>query len=325
MSPVQRSTDPARNLLSIWLGPTNGWRWPFDATYTEWGIGFLAFWVYALLVWRVAPVAVLVALAGLRFGRWAAERITLDRLARITFSRPAAARRRGRYLFAALVALMAFLLVPSPLAWLLPSPWWLAPPVALTAAVLTTRRIRPFVDGNRPVPYWLATLTDIVTHRPRAQRAPFAVEIVPLLTPVAEDGVDQRLIEWTMAALAVDPKEIIVLQYRERRPVVEAMLFDSTARDERCGEHVVAWLRDRGVSVTVTGVTYARDETRGVDVLTRAFVLANGAPLLDDTIVVFDRTLGTVECVSRRDFAARYEQMLTVAQQAQAIAQGGGR
>jgi hypothetical protein len=39
--PVLRTDDVVRRQRALWLGPP-GHRWPFDATYVAWGVGFAA-------------------------------------------------------------------------------------------------------------------------------------------------------------------------------------------------------------------------------------------------------------------------------------------
>jgi hypothetical protein len=317
----QRSEDAARNLRSIWKGPTGGWTWPFDATYTEWAIGLLTIPLWFLLLWLVAPVGVLVFICAWWAGRWLANGFSLDQLARITFSRRSAARQRGRWLGVGLVVAFALLLDPNPGSWIFPSPFWLAGPLAVIVSWRVVKAVRPYIDANRPVSFWVRSLPDF-WGQIRPLRDPLAVEMPSL--PIADDAVDQALLDYTMRTLAVDPQEVHVIQYRQRTPVVEAMLFDSTNHDDRTSINVISWLRGRGVHVQINGVTERHvenpDGTRHA-IVDRAFVVAGGVPLLDNTVVVLspDRA---VTCVQRRDFGEGFEAVLTVAEQAAQIASG---
>jgi hypothetical protein len=318
---IQRSEDASRNLRSPWLGPTGAWRWPFDATYTEWAIGLLSVPVLFALLWLVVPVGGIVGLSAALFGRWAANGMALDHLARLTFSRPAAARRRGQVVIAGVAVLFGLVIVPNPAKWIFPSPFWAAGPLAVLVAFLLVRQARPFIDGNRPVTFWLRTLPE-QWRGVAPLRTPLAVEVLPLVLDTEQ--ADQVLLDFMASLNDYDPEDIMVIKYRERRPVVEAMLFDSTARDERLGQHVLVWLRDRGASVQVTRVQMKRvlhADGTGTEVLVRAAVTANGVPLEDGTVVVFNTETGSVFCVQRSEFGQAYEAMVSVAEEA-AVRQG---
>jgi hypothetical protein len=314
---IQRSEDASRNLRSIWLGPTGAWRWPVDGTYTEWGIGLLSVPVLFLLLWLVAPVGVLVLLSAALFGRWAASGMALDHLARLTFSRPAGARRRGQVVIAGVATSFGLLIVPDPTKWIFPSPFWAAGPLAVALAVPLTRRVRPWIDGNRPVGYWLRSLAGMLRGVGPA-RAPLAVEVLPFV--LDEEQVDLAILEFVASTFATDIREILVIKYQARTPIVEAMLFDSTSGDARLGQHVITWLRDRGAEVRVLAVdfkTVQHADGTQVRVLVRADVRANDVPLVNGQVVVFNSETREVSCVQRTEFARTYEAMLSVQHEAE--------
>lgn len=311
MSPVQRSEDPARNLHSIWLGPTNAWRWWFDATYTEWAIGLFAFIASFIVLWWVLPTAALIVLGAAAWGRWASNAADPVRLARWLLCEPSAARRRARWVFGGLFVAFAVVIAPSPALWLLPLPWFAALPGAIyLAGPRTVKRIRPYVDGNRPIGYWLATLKAVATG-PRRIRQPLADLVVDIQVV---DGMSGPLADFAdlTAVLAFnnslpDRSEFIVLTYQQKTPVVEAMLFDSTRQDTRTCENVVVWMRSHGINVVVERID--RDAS---GVMIKAKIRAAGVPLINGYVITLNPTDGSWSQVERKDFNSRFVPTKTV-------------
>lgn len=244
---TQRSEDPARNLRGVWLGPTGAWRWPFDATYTEWAIGVLVYVATLIALWFALPSGVLMVAFCVFSARWMSDRMDRHMLARWTWTTPDASRRRARRILTTVNLLFAVLLFPYPAAWLLPFSVWAAAPLALVSAVLFVRAARPWIDGNRPVGYWLAALWGIA-RGPRARRQPMvlAFEGAP---QVPDQPLDDALAEFMAAVAALKEEEIDVMFARRRTPVVEAMVFDAGNH-----EKVVQWLQRKGFQVRVLDV-----------------------------------------------------------------------
>lgn len=309
MSPVQRAEDPARNLHSVWLGPTNAWRWPFDATYTEWGIGFAVFPLAFGALWLVLPLGVLMILGSLALGRGMAGRIDRDLLARATWTDRANARRRGGRVLTGMAFVLLLALFPAPATWLLPMSWWLAAPGAVYVAFRTVRSARPWVDGNRPVTYWLATLRGIA-RGPRRRREPLALAFGD--DPEINDTpLDDGLLDFLARVAEIDPKEVRVTKYRERTPVVEAATFDSsTGREATCGA-VVAWLRSRGVEVKVLRLSRQEIVDRDGSTLIVPFDVVldvAGTEVTDGTVITLTQH-GHPGFVPVDEFSERFERV----------------
>lgn len=311
MSPVQRAEDPARNLHSVWLGPTNAWRWPFDATYTEWGIGFAMFPLAFVSLWLVLPLGALMALGSLASGRGLAHRVDKNLLARWTRTTPENARRRGSRALSALVLLLAIALVPNPATWALPMSWWAAVPGALYVAARLVKMARPWIDGNRPVTYWLHTLRGVATG-PRARREPLAVGFGD--EPQINDVVlDDAMADFLALLQQIDPKEVRVPLFRRKMPVVEAATFDSsTGQESTCGA-VVAWLRDRGIQVDVVSLDRREvlyDDGSTALVPCNVVIRVAGVEVGDGTVITLTREkTPRVEFVTVRDFNRDYERV----------------
>jgi hypothetical protein len=102
--PVLRTDDVVRRQRALWLGPP-GHRWPFDATYVAWALGFAAAVVFVGGVTAVGVVAGGRTLwpLGLLAGAVAAWWLTRSLLRLVDFDRPlrywrqvARDERRGR-------------------------------------------------------------------------------------------------------------------------------------------------------------------------------------------------------------------------------------
>jgi hypothetical protein len=141
--PIQIADDAARSMKRPWLGPAGSWRWPFDATFTQWGVGTALAAVLVVPLWRFMPLGLLAIVAGRWFGRLLGPLVAPER-----------SRMVGWCLSAALWLLLA-LVNTQPRSWLLPVPGVLAPVLASAVAVLVVRRVGRFINFNRPVSYWL--------------------------------------------------------------------------------------------------------------------------------------------------------------------------
>lgn len=143
MSP-QIADDAAREMKRPWLGPSGSWRWPFDATFTQWGAGAACTLAAVVPLWRIVPVGLLL-LAG---GWWLGARLG-----------PLVAPERARAAQGVLTGaawLLAALVAPSWPLWASPMPLLAAVPVAAVLAILLVRRFGSVLDHNRPPAYWLA-------------------------------------------------------------------------------------------------------------------------------------------------------------------------
>ena len=142
----QHADDPGLHIRAVWLGPPSSWRWPFDATFTEWRIGFALFAASTALLWLIVPAAVpTLALA------WFVSSFTIRALLPDGGIWP----RLGMVASWAFIALLA---LPDPLAWLTPMPLALAALLSPLLAALIVRRVGRYVTPERPVAYWLALL-----------------------------------------------------------------------------------------------------------------------------------------------------------------------
>lgn len=143
MSP-QIADDAARQMRRPWLGPSGSWRWPFDATFTQWGVGAALTVAAFVPLWRVVPSGLLVLVLGWSVGAWLGPLLAPQRPRRVHLG------------VAACVWLLAFLVLPSWRVWAFPLPLLPAAPVAAVVAVLIVRRTGTLINHNRPVTYWLA-------------------------------------------------------------------------------------------------------------------------------------------------------------------------
>lgn len=253
---MQRSEDPARHLRSVWLGPTGAWRWPFDATYTEWAIGLVAHLFLMAVLWFVLPFGVLMIGGSMLAAGWTSRRMDRRTLARWTFTEPDRARRRAYRVLLGVNVALVLLLFPNPMTWILPLPLLAAGCCALVSAILLVRAARPWIDGNRPVSYWVSAFWSIARGpRPRRDPVVFGFTGGP---QVPDQLLDDDLMEFLAAVAAVTEEEIQVRFFKRRVPTVEAMHFCQGQH-----EHVVRWLRGKGLPVRVLDVT--RREVRGTN------------------------------------------------------------
>lgn len=310
--PIQRAEDAGRNLRNIWHGPTNAWRWPFDATYTEWGVGIAAFLGATVVLWWVVPLGIGMAFCSYALARTAAGRIHKDTLAAWFRTEPARAPRRARRVFTAGLLLFVLMFVSDPSTWLLPAPWWLGIPMGLLVAVRTVRAARPYIDSNRPVGYWISTLLGIARRPARARREATVIEFAAGPT-MSGQTLDDEVLDFLSDVAAIDPKEVTVPMYRERTAAVEALLWDSrTGRRETC-ENVVAALKARGVPVEIPQVTRRERRLAGGEyVYERESVVLRIAGTLvpDDTVILLRPTEEAHEVtgfVPRQEFGRRFE------------------
>lgn len=243
---MQRSDDSGRNLRWVWLGPEGAFRWWFDATGAEWLIGFLMVGPAFIVFWLVAPFGLLIGALSWFASGWIA------RNGNVGFGSP----RVRRWTWTVVILALVGLLFPSVLTWVLPMPWWLAAPSAVAASVALVRAARPYLDSNRPVTYWINTLSNIASGprplRPVAEITPEGFMII--------DGHDAELSDdlwrFMIAINNADPTEAPVRNYRQRSPEVEAVLWDVGSGDENTGHNVLAWLRSKGLEVVVSNVVY---------------------------------------------------------------------
>jgi hypothetical protein len=250
---MQRSDDSGRNLRGVWLGPENAFRWPFDATYTEWLMGFLMVGPAFIVFWLVFPFGALLALLAWAAAGWIARNASFGFGS--TYVR--------RVTWTVVAGVFVGLLSPSVMTWVLPMPWWLAIPSAVAASALAVRAARPHLDGNRPIGYWINTLTNIASGprplRPVAEITPEGFMII--------DGHDGELSDelWLFmtAVNNANPKEAPVRLFRQRTPEVEAVLWDIGSGDENTGHLVIAWLRSKGLGVQVSNVVYTSTPGNG--------------------------------------------------------------
>lgn len=309
--PIQRSEDPARNLHGVWLGPSGSWRWPFDATFTEWGIGSTAFVVLVVMLTFIAPLGLVLAVGALAFARWISALVPADSWAGLLHTTAERARPRARRIGTGLIVALGLLAFPSVSTWLLPMPWVLAVFTALYLATRFVKIVRPHVNGNQPVTYWAKALRHVV-HGPRLRRQPVTAtpgELSIDIT-VSDRASDQiMLMEFEMSVLTYDVEEMIVLTYKEKSPTVEAVLFDSRARDPRTCEGVVAWLRARNVNVRTDQITR---NSQGVLTSAKIRLVQAGAYLLDNHVIVLEPETGVVRQFTRTEFAMHFEAQRTI-------------
>lgn len=250
----QRSDDSGRNLRGVWLGPEGAFRWPFDATFTEWAVSIPAAAAALIMLWLVTPLAVLAAAGLHHISGWLATNASIG-----------LGGHRARYLtWWASGALTLLAVAPDLSTWLMPLPWWLAAPGSIVVAFLAVRAARPYLDGNRPPSYWLATFRRVAAGpRPLRPAAEITTEGF-----IALDGHDTDLGDdlWAFmsAVNGANPEGAIMGRYRRRTPEVEAVLWDIASGSESTGADVIAWLRGKGLPVTVHSVEYrmAFDGTR---------------------------------------------------------------
>jgi hypothetical protein len=328
MSPVQRSEDPARNLDSQWLGPSGAWRWWFDATYVEWAAGLVLSIVIGVAYLFVVPAGLLIGLLVRAFAYWLAKGMPISTLMRLTRGTRETARRRAWRGFTVACAAMVALIWPNPMGWLHHLPWWAVPVAAVMSAALVVRRGRPHVDGNRPIAYWVATLRR-VAGGPRPRRTPISITPTVRVDIVLDDQITEAMsvLDFNTAVAAINPKEIVVTEYRRKSPPFEAMLWDSTTQNPATCEHVVAWLRSRGVEVQIEKTeyyTFDDQSTRRKRVVATvpAPNLATGRLSLQDGHVVLLED-GRVTLATRKEFAEHYEAVPNREEAARALARQG--
>lgn len=272
----QRSDDAGRNLRGVWLGPEGAIRWWFDATYKEWLVGGAAFFPAFIVFWLVLPLGVLVFVWCAWFARFLARYASWKRFSATT-------NYRAYY---GLTLVFCVAVAPYPMVWLLPLPWWVAAPSAVAASVFIVRAARPYLDGNRPISYWITTLQNIASGprplRPIAEITPEGFMII--------DGHDTELGDdlwrFMLAVNNADPEEVTVRRYRQRSPEVEAVLWDIGSGDEKTGHLIIAWLRQRGHEVTVSNVVYTSTPGKGNHPKS-ADVTLDGAPLPQRCVIFF--------------------------------------
>lgn len=143
MSRKQYPDDPALGMREVWLGPANSWRWPFDATYSEWKVAAAVSLVAGLALWLFLPFIVPVAALGWLLARYIGTHVFPEK----------PWGRRG-----VLIAYFAMLglFVPSLHFWLAPLPLLLALLVAPLCGIVTTWRFGKWITKERPLRYWLS-------------------------------------------------------------------------------------------------------------------------------------------------------------------------
>lgn len=310
--PLLRSEDAGRSIPNIWHGPTGAWRWPFDAEYVHWAMGLVAFALLGTALFWVVPLAAWALLLDVGLTRWLLGRLDNDAVARWTRTTPQNARRRGFRILLGLLMLFEAAIVTRPVVWLLPQPLWLSIISALAGAVVFVRRYRRWVDGNRPLAYWIATFRALA-HGPRARRPASAVAFgaEPQINSVP---LDDDLADFLATVNATDPKEVRVIIAHPRTAPVEAMLWDSrTGQPETC-EHVLAWLADREIDHTVLGTDYR--EGLGGRKRVRVRVMARGQHLIDGRVVTLVPDANaplpypvTIRILAPAEFARLYEEV----------------
>ncbi len=152
--PWLQPDDDVRRLQGVWVG-NGGFRWPFEARFVMWGMATLLTPVFGLILWLAVPTSVLLAWAA-----WAAGWHRSKTPSGAAFS---------------IGAVLLALLVLSPAQLVMPMPWYLALLLAPVAAILTTRRVGPYVRYETPLRYWLRVVwwelnTNRGQHKPRTVR-----------------------------------------------------------------------------------------------------------------------------------------------------------
>lgn len=295
MSPVQRSDDPGRFLRSVWLGPQNAWRWPFDATFGEWIVAIATTILGFFVLWLVLPLGVLILLVAYAWARWA--------------NRSIRSHRNWQWGYFSLFALGGLVIFPSPGSWLMPMSWWLAPLGAIILAVQVVRMARPYLDSNRPFRYWLATWQRVAAG-PRARRAlaTFAPASLIIDDDDPEDDARARLM---LAVLAYE--EVHVATYRRTRTEtteVEAALWAPRQGRDETSVKVLKWLENRRVPHEIGAVNYRRAwDAAGNEheVLADIELSIDGSLVPNDRVITIEIETGRVEHYARREFAETFE------------------
>jgi len=272
----------------VWLGPQNAWRWPFDATFGEWGVGIAAFLVCFVVFWLVLPLGGFLILLSLVTTRWFSKRMRGHR----DWSRA--------YFSAAL--LFWLLLFPSFSFWLLPMSWWLAPMASIVLSALIVRWARPYLDANRTVRHWLRTWQRVATG-PRPRRKPVAI-VVPTLDIASNDDPDDDLARFMLAVVETDMEEVPVATY-VHVVEVEAMLWAPRQSRARTSTDVIAWLRSREVPHTIGKVKY-KSNGNGTEMLVDAELVVVDIPVENDRVIILDLASRKVTTSERRQFAETY-------------------
>lgn len=142
---------------SVWLGPPDVIRWPFDASFTQWVVGFLIAPILWYLLGFIVPVGLWVVWFGWVFPRNLSKK----------FPRKVPRFIRSPWFYRSLLALMCLLhYLDKPLSFFLPVNPFAAVPLACIAAFVIVRKVSPWLQPMTPFMYWFGVLVDLVD-RPR--------------------------------------------------------------------------------------------------------------------------------------------------------------
>lgn len=155
--PMLKTDDEARNVPSVWLGPPDVIRWPFDASFTQWVVGFILAPILWFFLGFVVPVGLWVTWFGWVFPRNLSKK----------FPRKTPALIRNPWFFRSwLILLVLLVYLGNPLSFFLPVNPFAAAPLACVAAFVLVRKVSPWLKPSTPVMYWFGVLVDTLK-RPR--------------------------------------------------------------------------------------------------------------------------------------------------------------
>jgi hypothetical protein len=214
--PTQRADDAGRQIRQPWLG-AKGARWPWDWTYSEWGLAAAAFTIGGTLLTWAIPSVVVVFFAI----RWLA-----DLLSRATSNQ----KRTYRLVVACLVMLC--------LMYSLDWRTWVSPlffPVAIALSfVIPFRAVKlwgRYITWNRPIGYWVRLLFQVAAG-PRRKRQQI-IDPTPLAMNL--DGLGDETDEIKPGRIVTVPRPRIAKP--KTKPVVKAKISKAPKRPAKVPMH----------------------------------------------------------------------------------------
>ena len=158
--PLLKTDNEGRNIPSVWLGPPDLIRIPFDATYGQWILGFAIALPIFIVLAGVVPVLAWVAIVAWFFGKFVTQRLP-DRSPKLLLN---------PWFWRAAVGIFFLLAVPNPKLWILPMNAIAAAFFVPIIAFLVVRRVRKYLTPMTPIRYWMRVLWKLL-RRPRSQAA----------------------------------------------------------------------------------------------------------------------------------------------------------
>jgi len=175
--PLLRTDNEGKNVPSVWLGPPDLIRWPFDASYGQWVLGFALTIPTFTILGFIVPVIVWAGVFAWFFGKFVTQRFP-DRTPKLLLN---------PWFWRGAVMLFVALALPNPLALILPVNIFAALALTPVVAFLIVRKIKRWITPMTPIRYWMRVLWKLL-RRPRSAQA--AKEFSPVANVAGDEELD---------------------------------------------------------------------------------------------------------------------------------------